>query len=211
MELKIRYENGYQTINLNTEDTKKMWVSLSLEGEGLSQEEKESRIQEAFEEQFNRPEYNNWHKETRHIDPTPKRKRMDGRRGYICGEKDDDSFDIMDYLAVTYPKCGVYDEEDETAKMYESVLELIQEKVKPDFVDTFIAITSKRTTPKQIASKMVNAESLTDADQGYTQSKTHQIDEHRSVMHTYWTQKGRIFLYDILKNEGILPLIEIED
>ena len=42
------------------------------------------------------------------------------------------------------------------------------------------------------------------ADQGYTQSKTHQ-------MHTYWTQKGRIFLYDILKNEGILPLIEIED
>lgn len=103
-------------------------------------------------------------KETRHIDPTPKRKRMDGRRGYICGEKDDDSFDIMDYLAVTYPKCGVYDEEDETAKMYESVLELIQEKVKPDFVDTFIAITSKRTTPKQIASKMVNAESLTDED-----------------------------------------------
>ena len=164
MELKIRYENGYQTINLNTEDTKKMWVSLSLEGERLSQEEKESRIQEAFEEQFNRPEYNNWHKETRHIDPTPKRKRMDGRRGYICGEKDDDSFDIMDYLAVTYPKCGVYDEEDETAKMYESVLELIQEKVKPDFVDTFIAINSKRTTPKQIASKMVNAESLTDED-----------------------------------------------
>lgn len=49
------------------------------------------------------------------------------------------------------------------------------------------------------------------ADQGYTQSKTHQIDEHRSVMHTYWTQKGRIFLYNLLKDEGILPLIEMED
>lgn len=49
------------------------------------------------------------------------------------------------------------------------------------------------------------------ANQGYTQSKTHQIDEHRSVMHTYWTQKGRIFLYGILKEEGILPLIELED
>ena len=68
----------------------------------------------------------------------------------------------MDYLAITYPECVVDDEEDETAKWYESVLELIQEKVKPDFVDTFIAIASKRTTPKQIASKMVNAKELSD-------------------------------------------------
>lgn len=44
---------------------------------------------------------------------------------------------------------------------------------------------------------------------GYTQSKTHAIDADRSVMHTYWTQKGRLFLYDLLKNEkGLLPLIE---
>ncbi len=49
------------------------------------------------------------------------------------------------------------------------------------------------------------------ADCGYTQSRTHQIDENRSVMHTYWTQKGRIFIYELLKDEGILPLIEQED
>ncbi|MTI84823.1 MAG: phage antirepressor [Firmicutes bacterium] len=47
------------------------------------------------------------------------------------------------------------------------------------------------------------------ADMGYTQSKTHAIDAERSVMHTYWTQKGRLFLYDLLKNEkGLLPVIE---
>lgn len=47
------------------------------------------------------------------------------------------------------------------------------------------------------------------ASKGYTQSKTHTIDAERSRMHTYWTQKGRLFIYDLLKNKkGILPLIE---
>lgn len=48
------------------------------------------------------------------------------------------------------------------------------------------------------------------ADLGYTQSKTFAIDAEKSVMHTYWAQKGRLFLYDLLKGEGILPLIEQE-
>lgn len=49
------------------------------------------------------------------------------------------------------------------------------------------------------------------ADKGYTQSKTHVIDAERSRMHTQWTQKGRLFIYDLLKNKkGILPLIERE-
>lgn len=48
-----------------------------------------------------------------------------------------------------------------------------------------------------------------DASNGYTQSKTHVIDADRSVIHTYWTQKGRLSLYDLLKNKrGILPVIE---
>lgn len=50
------------------------------------------------------------------------------------------------------------------------------------------------------------------ANQGYTQSKTHAIDAERSVMHTYWTQKGRLFLYDLLKSKkNILPVIERGD
>ncbi|WP_353892925.1 phage antirepressor KilAC domain-containing protein [Proteinivorax hydrogeniformans] len=49
------------------------------------------------------------------------------------------------------------------------------------------------------------------ADMGYTQSKTHAIDANRNKMHTYWTQKGRLFLYDLLKNErNLLPLVERE-
>ena len=48
------------------------------------------------------------------------------------------------------------------------------------------------------------------ADKGYTQSQTHVIDDAKSKFNTYWTQKGRLFIYGLLKTEGILPLIERE-
>ena len=46
------------------------------------------------------------------------------------------------------------------------------------------------------------------ADKGYTQSTTHVIDDEKSRMLTKWTQKGRLFIYELLKDEGVLPLIE---
>ena len=68
MKLKIRYENEYQTIELDEQATNDLWVSLSIDEdeEALSQEDKEQKIQEHFEEKFNRPEYNSWHKHDRH-------------------------------------------------------------------------------------------------------------------------------------------------
>lgn len=49
-------------------------------------------------------------------------------------------------------------------------------------------------------------------DKGYTHSSTTEI-EHKdgstSVrMNTKWTQKGRLFIYELLKNKGVLPSIE---
>lgn len=47
---------------------------------------------------------------------------------------------------------------------------------------------------------------------GYVQSETvsvtHRDGSAGSVMHTKWTQKGRLFLYNELKKHEILPLIE---
>jgi len=47
-------------------------------------------------------------------------------------------------------------------------------------------------------------------DKGYTQTTTHVIDSDKSKVSTKWTQKGRLFIYDLLKNIGILPVIERE-
>lgn len=47
------------------------------------------------------------------------------------------------------------------------------------------------------------------ADKGYTQSKTNIVDGgKKTVMHTYWTQKGRLFIYELMKSKGHLPNIE---
>ena len=60
MKIKMRYDNTYQTLEVDTDE---MWVSLSLEsGASFTQEEKEQLIQNEVEERYNKPEYNNWHK-----------------------------------------------------------------------------------------------------------------------------------------------------
>ena len=50
---------------------------------------------------------------------------------------------------------------------------------------------------------------------GYTSTKTHHHkgkdgSDHTKV-HTYWSQSGRLFIYNLLKNDGILPMIERGD
>ncbi|MGM0973367.1 MAG: phage antirepressor KilAC domain-containing protein [Bacillota bacterium] len=48
-------------------------------------------------------------------------------------------------------------------------------------------------------------------DKGYTQTTTHVIDADKSRVSTKWTQKGRLFIYDLLKHQGILPVIERQE
>lgn len=48
--------------------------------------------------------------------------------------------------------------------------------------------------------------------QGYMKNKTHNYASTDGIQHSrehsYWTQKGRLFLYEMLKQKGVLPLVE---
>lgn len=52
------------------------------------------------------------------------------------------------------------------------------------------------------------------AQKGYTSTKTHSYPgsdgETHTKVHTYWTQKGRLFIYELMKSDGMKPLIEQE-
>lgn len=53
------------------------------------------------------------------------------------------------------------------------------------------------------------------AEMGYTSTKTHSYPGSDGTMHTkvhtYWAQQGRLFIYGLLKADGILPTMEQED
>ena len=52
------------------------------------------------------------------------------------------------------------------------------------------------------------------ADKGYVGTKTYAYSgkaygaEKHVAINTFWTQKGRLFIYELLKGEGILPIVE---
>lgn len=52
------------------------------------------------------------------------------------------------------------------------------------------------------------------AEKGYTSTKTHSYEgtngEIHTKVHTYWTQKGRLFIYELMKADNMKPLIEQE-
>ena len=115
MELKVRYDNGYQTISLDDAATEALWVTLSVEDEDLGKDEKS--IQEAFEKQFNRPDYNNLHKLERHKDYNTD----------VSGEY------VMSSSYNPY-------EELETEENYNEICRQIRECLKPEWAELFIAV-----------------------------------------------------------------------
>lgn len=139
MKLKVRYESEFQTIELDANAMNEMWVSLSLEGvENLTEEEKETMIQEAFEEQFNKPEYNSWHKFDRH--------RGNLKRPFRKDDEDADESDGIDMVADNSQ------EEDRSRQYeYEALCQKIRAVLKPEFAEVIIAVCLDDMTPEEYA------------------------------------------------------------
>ena len=153
MRLSIRYENQFQSIELNEEETQEMWVSLSLEGENL---EKEKLIQKTFDEKFNKPEYNIWHRETRHL-TTPKERFND----------DGDEYDTSEPLMKEVADDRIF-RKDEIERAYqddyEGVCKWIRTALgkKQDWADMFIAVHIDKMSIREYASSIgVNENNIT--------------------------------------------------
>lgn len=150
MKLKIRYENGYQTIELDEKSTQEMWVSFGFEDEEPEQGEKERRIQEAFDKRFNRPEYNNWHKFDRHRGCSKAQHGKDSIEDEI-----DSSEPLMDEVADDriFRKDEI---EHEKKEDYEAVCRRVRKILakKPEWADAFIAVSLNNESIRDYAARI---------------------------------------------------------
>ena len=126
---------------------------------------------------------------------------------------------------------------EETRKLLQDAKNLIEEaKPKIKYCDIVLACPDLLTVTQiaqdygisaQKLNKILNEEGIQYKDstgvwllylkhcaQGYAQTHTHvyrdSADTQHAKLHLKWTQKGRLFIYDLLKSKGILPICEQE-
>lgn len=144
MKIKIRYENEYQTLEVENVELEK-WLNISI-SEEESQGDYEKRIQEEIEVKFNRPDYNNWHRHNRHSGDAKVVKKD--------GEIEINTEEAIKEKAVdesAYTKCI-----DETKEQfdYEYYCDLLYKNLKPATAEMVIAIVIDGLTVSEYAEKI---------------------------------------------------------
>ena len=144
MKIKIRYENEYQTLEVENVELEK-WLNISI-SEEESQVDYEKRIQEEIEVKFNRPDYNNWHRHNRHSGDAKVVKKD--------GEIEINTEEAIKEKAVdesAYTKCI-----DETKEQfdYEYYCDLLYKNLKPATAEMVIAIVIDGLTVSEYAEKI---------------------------------------------------------
>ena len=240
MKIKIRYENEYQTLEVENMELEK-WLNISI-SEEESQEVYEKRVQDVIEERFNRPDYNSWHKYDRHTGNA----YMKSKDGTVeVNTEEVIMFRAADKTAFNSSIDGVHNQLSLVKKQNLELLETVavqnqqiaEMKPKASYYDVLlnckdlVAISviakdygwtanhmNQYLHEKGIQFKQGKKIWLLYkeyAEMGLTSTKTHTYSGSdgltHSRSHTYWTQKGRLFIYDLLKKDGILPIMEQED
>ena len=187
MKLKVRYENKFEQIELTVEEENQLWVCLELEDIEVTQEEKERMLQEKFDIDFNRPEYNERHRETRYLGKA-KVKRMDGKSGYIVSKKDDDSFDAFDLMGAIDPteeyiSGEEFDEEiDVDARTEEKIKEFLYSIMKPAQAEMVFALGVKKMTQKEYANLIGDKENNVSKRYGRIKKKIKKLYDKTSFL-----------------------------
>ncbi len=131
MKVVIRYETERVTFNLSDEEAKQMGCCVNIDLESIPEDERQSKLQEACDEQFNRPDYNNWHKYWRHQGESKAQPDDEG-------EELESSEPLMSEVADD--RIFRKDEIERNRKeSYDAVCQWIRQILKPEVAEAFIA------------------------------------------------------------------------
>ena len=148
MKIRIRYENEYQTLEVENMELEK-WLSISI-SEEESQEDYEKRIQEENEERFKRPDYNSWHKRDRHTGVA----KMKNKEGVVEINTEEA------IMAKAVDKSVFTKDIDELVEridhewQYEHYRDYLRSVLKPDAADMVIAIVLDGLTVSEYAERI---------------------------------------------------------
>ena len=138
MKLKVRYEDKCQEIVISDEDLGQLMVCLGINADDVPEEEREQIVQEAFDVQFNRPDYNNWHKHDRHWG-NPKTKGDPGEKDYNNGLGINDGCDPFAALEKQWAD--------------EELKDLIRKSLVPSQAEAVIAVYLDRISVSEFAAE----------------------------------------------------------
>lgn len=145
MKVVIRYETERVTFNLSDEETKQLGGCVNIDLESVPEDERQSKLQEACDKQFNRPDYNNWHKFWRHQGDSKAQSDDEG-------EELESSEPLMSEVADNRIFRG--DEIERNRKdSYGAVCKWICKILKPEVAEAFIATKIDRVTIRDYVTK----------------------------------------------------------
>ena len=143
MKIEYRVENKIMEFDLTVDEIKE-WLNIAIETED-DEKTIQKKAQEAIDSEYNRPEYNNWHKQDRHRgeieskDDEHKTKWKGKGKDKYCEKVVNEPEDVYEH-ALHKEVFNKYDDEYTDEQGYEFCCDLIRQSVKPNIANIVIAI-----------------------------------------------------------------------